>query len=111
SKLTLRRSTVSGNAQHGLDLSNCDVTLDRDVIGPNNAQGGIYLNNSDFTLTNLLVYKNGTLDPGGSNVGGVSIASTVVRSNVYNLTVVANRAKAGATASGVNCQAQPIFVD
>ena len=111
-KLTLLRSTVMGNAQNGLSASNCDVTLDQDVIGPSNAQGGIYLNGSDFTLQNLLVYKNGTPDPGGSNFGGIDVASVATRKTIYDLTVVKNKAAAAATASGIVCPvSQPLIVD
>jgi hypothetical protein len=110
-KLTLLRSTVRDHQQNALNLSNCDLTLDQDFIGPNNLQGGILLQSTDFTLTNLLIYKNGTLDPGGSNFGGISVASTATRAMAINLTIVGNRAKAGATASGMNCQAQPSIVN
>lgn len=110
-KLTLLRSTVSNNAQNALNASNCDVTLDQDVIGPTNAAGGIYLSGTDFTLQNLLVIGNGASGTSGSNFGGINVATTATRANIVNVTVVNNNAKTGAQAAGFTCGAQPSIIN
>jgi hypothetical protein len=103
-KLKIVRSTVSNNAQNALNASNCDVTLDQDVIGPMNTAGGILLQSTDFTLQNLLVVGNGTAGSSGSAFGGISATGTSARANVINNTVVNNNMKTGAlAASGVGC--------
>jgi hypothetical protein len=108
-RVTLLRSKVANNSRYGLFASNCDVTLDADLLGPKNAQGGVYLSSSNFTLTNLVVAQNGTGGTNGSSFGGIAVASTAARAVLANLTVVNNLDASGlATPAGIVCLAAPL---
>ena len=101
--LTVRQSTVTGNAGGGVTASNCTVTLDgNEVTG--NAGGGVSLSSSDFTVTNNIIAGNGS--PSAA-FGGVSIFQPGGIAVFDHNTVVGNDANIGE--GGIACF-QPVSI-
>jgi hypothetical protein len=79
------RSWVHGVGGAGLDATKCDVTLDRDTIGPGNTGGGIVLAGGHYAIINSFIAVNGagaagiTFNTGATAVGLGFAHNTVVK--------------------------------
>jgi hypothetical protein len=90
-KLLLRNVVIESNQAQGLDLSACDVTLDRSIVRANtgggihasmgkltvtrsqiigNGEGGVLLTSCDFSMVNNFIVKNGN---SSGTYGGVFV--------------------------------------
>src|SRR5262249_45629927 len=99
-KLTLLRTIVKSNDQAGIYATNCDVTIDQVIVGPNNMAGGIVLNGPDPTTTNTLIHHN----TNQSDAGGIAVSGSIARAILINDTIVENATAVGSgTVAGVRC--------
>jgi hypothetical protein len=88
-KLRLTHSTLTSNAQTGINALSCTVLLDQDTIS-SNAGGGVALSNSEFTLQNLLLFNNGSAS---TDFGGIKANSPGATKNIFYATIVNNKMK------------------
>jgi len=108
-QLMLKRSTVQNSPTVGVTSSaNCTLTLDADTITGNKG-GGISVDATNFAVTNLVVVGNGTTS---SNFGGISIGTNAgTTMSLANLTLVSNKARNTALASGIACNVSATLLE
>jgi hypothetical protein len=106
-RLRVFRTVVHSNAVLGITATDCDVTLDQDIIGQlpstmTNAGGGIALASCSYNITNTLVDRNGsgTTTPGTKAVNLTGTGST--SNHIVNVTVADNLSD-GSVAAGIFC--------
>ena len=93
--LMIVRSFIHNVGGIGANIVNkCNVTLNRDEIGPGNTGGGVSVSAGTYTITNCFITGNGT---GGA---GVTLASSATGMFVHN-TVTANSTTVGL--AGIDC--------
>ena len=99
--LRVRRATIEGNDDEGIEALACTVELTRSVLR-GNVGGALTVEDSDFTIINNFVYENGGVDePGGVSVRGNPPGGETAARIEHN-TVVRNIGPDGVV-SGVTC--------
>jgi hypothetical protein len=102
STLRVLQSTITGNAAQGINVFECNLTVERSAI-TNNVGGGIQVLTSAFDITNSYILDNG--DVRDSFVAGVRISNALRFSPqrfAFN-TVADNVGSADAETGGVFC--------
>ncbi len=96
--VTLHRNIIQGNGGGGVFVSQGDVILERNTI-QGNGGGGVKLSDGTFVVVNNVVTGNGEV--GVSNLGGFNINSATTLSFVNN-TIAKNLAK-NTNKAGIIC--------
>jgi hypothetical protein len=92
STLTLRRASVLGNSDRGVEAADCAVFIDRSVLARNGA-GGARIADGRFSIVNSFVFAN------GANVG-LFVSPTDTPNLLESNTIVKN---IGGAVGGVSC--------
>jgi hypothetical protein len=100
--LTARDLTITGNANYGINTSNCVLKLSRSRIGPSNQNGGINVINGKFVIVGNIIMENG----GDTSPNpGVLISAAFDPANRLEFnTIASNGVDAGVTTAGVDCK-------
>src|SRR5581483_2246860 len=102
--LTVRNCYVHDVSGAGIAVSRCDLTLDRNLIGPSNVTGGLSLSNSTYAITNNFIVANGNKGAGVTFSNGTT---GVFRHN----TVVSNLTTSGIGGIQCNVVGNPVIIE